>query len=210
MGWFSPTGDFVTCKPFQLVYYLRVRPGACPRGRGSFSFSNQTNTFVNDDSRVRVPLRSSQTIVILTTLEVSFMLLESIYSTSTSQDDHHLRLLYFLVQTTNQAWARFGFWLIQFCSNEQKRIFLNPAPSQSHPVLSKNNIPIHWTKNTVRWLEQTGGEQKLYILFNLINLVKSHLYWWNINKPHSKTKEQTHEIQLNFCEIQVLTRSYEI
>jgi hypothetical protein len=48
-------------------------------------------------------LRSSQTIVILTTLEVSFMLLESIYSTSTGQDDHHLRLLYFLVQTTNQA-----------------------------------------------------------------------------------------------------------
>jgi len=50
--------------------------------------------FVNDDSRVirtMLHLVASLTISILTMVEVSFMFLESIYSTGVSQD-HHLQL----------------------------------------------------------------------------------------------------------------------
>ena len=60
-------------------------------------------------------------------------------------------------------------------------------------------------KNTVRWPNWIGGERDLS--FNLIypiNLIKSRLYWWNINKTHSKTKDQTHGIQLNSAKMQVL------
>ncbi len=45
---------------------------------------------------------------------------------------------------------------------------------------------------------------------DLIGLIKSSLNWWNINKSHSKTKKQTHKIQLNFCKIQVLMKTNKI
>jgi len=47
---------------------------------------------VNDDSRVvRMMLQvvASPTIIRMTTVEVSFMLLENIYSTGITNDDHH-------------------------------------------------------------------------------------------------------------------------
>jgi hypothetical protein len=51
---------------------------------------------VNDDSRVvRMTFQvvASPTIVILMTLEVSFMLLENIYSTGITHDDHHMTIV---------------------------------------------------------------------------------------------------------------------
>jgi hypothetical protein len=50
---------------------------------------------VNDTSEVLLQVVASPTIVILTTLEVSFMLLENIYSTDVTHGDHHLRPSYF-------------------------------------------------------------------------------------------------------------------
>ncbi len=55
-------------------------------------------TIVNDDSRViRMMLQvvASPTIVILMTLELSFMLLENIYSTGITHDDRHMTILIF-------------------------------------------------------------------------------------------------------------------
>jgi len=54
---------------------------------------------VNDDFRVvrmRLQVVVSPTIVILTTLEVSFLLLENIYSTGFTHDNSHI----FIVQAT--------------------------------------------------------------------------------------------------------------
>jgi hypothetical protein len=68
-------------------------------------------TIVNDNSKViRMipPLGASLTIIILTTLEVSFMLLESsimllenIYCTGITHGDRQLQLSYFVVQATD-------------------------------------------------------------------------------------------------------------
>ena len=56
-------------------------------------------TIVNDDSRVIIltlQVVASPTIVILKTLEVSFMLLENIYSTGTTHDDRHMTNVIYL------------------------------------------------------------------------------------------------------------------
>ncbi len=44
-------------------------------------------TIVNDDSIMMLQVVASPTIIILTTLEVSFMLLANIYSTGITHDD---------------------------------------------------------------------------------------------------------------------------
>jgi hypothetical protein len=51
-------------------------------------------------SEVVLQVVASPTIIILTTLEVSFMLLEITYSTGVTHEDHHLRSLYFIAQAT--------------------------------------------------------------------------------------------------------------
>ncbi len=56
-------------------------------------------TIVNDNSRViRIELQvlASTTIVILTTLEVSFTLLENIYSTDITHDDSYMMIVIYL------------------------------------------------------------------------------------------------------------------
>ncbi len=53
-------------------------------------------TIVNDDStvvRMTVQVVASPTIVILMTLEVSFMLLENIYITGITHDDRHMTIV---------------------------------------------------------------------------------------------------------------------
>jgi hypothetical protein len=55
--------------------------------------------FINDDSRVvrmMFQIVASPTIVILMTLEVSFRLIENIYSTSITHDDHHMTIIIYL------------------------------------------------------------------------------------------------------------------
>jgi hypothetical protein len=54
---------------------------------------------VNDDSRVvRITLQyvTSTTIIILTTLEVSFMLLDNVYSTGITHDDRHMTIVIYI------------------------------------------------------------------------------------------------------------------
>ncbi len=46
--------------------------------------------------RMMLQVVASHTIVILMTLEVSFMLLENIYSTGVTHDDHHMRIVVYL------------------------------------------------------------------------------------------------------------------
>ncbi len=46
-------------------------------------------------SEVTLQVVASPMIIILTTLEVSFVLLDNIYSTGITHDDHHLRSSYF-------------------------------------------------------------------------------------------------------------------
>jgi hypothetical protein len=53
------------------------------------------NSFIIQATEVMLQVVASPTIVILMTLEVSFMLLENIYSTRVTHDDCHLRLSYF-------------------------------------------------------------------------------------------------------------------
>ncbi len=54
------------------------------------------------ESREVIPQHeASLMMAILTTLEVSFMILENIYSTGITHDNCHLRLSYFLVQAGN-------------------------------------------------------------------------------------------------------------
>ncbi len=48
---------------------------------------------VNDDSIMTLQVVASPTIVILTTLEVSFMLLANIYSRGLTRDDCHMMIL---------------------------------------------------------------------------------------------------------------------
>jgi hypothetical protein len=53
-------------------------------------------TIVNDDSIMMLQVVASPTIIILTTLEVSFMLLSNIYSRGITHDNRNI----FLVQVT--------------------------------------------------------------------------------------------------------------
>jgi hypothetical protein len=46
-----------------------------------------------ESSKVTLQVVASPMIVILTTLEVSFMLLENIYDTGITHDDHHIFIL---------------------------------------------------------------------------------------------------------------------
>ncbi len=50
---------------------------------------------------------TSPTIIILLTLEVSFTLLENIYSEVITHDDLHLRLSYFIVKATVETADKF-------------------------------------------------------------------------------------------------------
>ncbi len=101
-------------------------------------------------------------------------------------------------------WMECEFWKI-------------PFPVNLIPFNQKNTVPVHSIK--ILFDDRTRSVMKeIYhslsfislILFNLIYLVKSCLYWWNINKTHSKTKEQMQEIQINSAKIQVLMRTNEI
>jgi hypothetical protein len=51
---------------------------------------------INDDSIMMLQVVVSPTIIILTTLEVSFMLLANIYSRGDTQDDHHVMIVIYL------------------------------------------------------------------------------------------------------------------
>ncbi len=53
-------------------------------------------TIINDDSIMMLQVVASPTIVILTTLEVSFMLLANIYSRGVTHDDHHVMIVIYL------------------------------------------------------------------------------------------------------------------
>jgi hypothetical protein len=53
-------------------------------------------TIVNDDSIMSLQVVASPTIIILTTLEVSFMLLAHIYSRGITHDDHHVMIVIYL------------------------------------------------------------------------------------------------------------------
>jgi hypothetical protein len=57
-----------------------------------------------ESSEVTLQVVVSPTIIILTALEVSFILLENIYSTSVTHDNRHLRLSYF--------YSRVHCWLL--------------------------------------------------------------------------------------------------
>jgi hypothetical protein len=57
-------------------------------------------------SEVMHQVVASPTIIILTTLEVSFTLLENIYSTGVTHEDRHLRSLYFIAQATRVKLTR--------------------------------------------------------------------------------------------------------
>ena len=50
---------------------------------------------INDEYRV-VSIVATPTIVILMTLEVSFLLLENFYSTGITHDDHHITIVNYL------------------------------------------------------------------------------------------------------------------
>jgi hypothetical protein len=50
-------------------------------------------TIVNDDSIMMLQVVASPTIVILTTLEVSFMLLANIYGRGVTHDIHHVMII---------------------------------------------------------------------------------------------------------------------
>jgi hypothetical protein len=51
---------------------------------------------VNDDSIMTLQVEASPTIIILTTLEVPFMLLANIYSTGITHDDCHVTIVIYL------------------------------------------------------------------------------------------------------------------
>jgi len=53
-------------------------------------------TIVNDDSIMTLQVVASPTIVILMTLEVSFMLLANIYSRGITHDDRHVMIVIYL------------------------------------------------------------------------------------------------------------------
>ncbi len=102
---------------------------------------------------------------------------------------------------------RAGMGEIEFCTY--------PAPFKwTQWYLKKIPLPVSLIlfnqKILLPLIDQTGlvvNEIERDLSFNLINIIKSYLYWWNINKSHSKTKQQTHEIPLNLCKIQVLMRT---
>jgi hypothetical protein len=51
---------------------------------------------VNDDYKMMLQVVAPPTIVILTTLEVSFMLLPNIYCRGVTHDDHHVMIVIYL------------------------------------------------------------------------------------------------------------------
>ncbi len=53
-------------------------------------------TIVNDNSVMMLQVVASHTIVILITLEVSFMLLANIYSSGITHDDRHVMIIKYL------------------------------------------------------------------------------------------------------------------
>ncbi len=53
-------------------------------------------TIVNDDSIMTLQVVASPTIIILMTLEVSFMLLANIYSRGVTHDDSHVMIVIYL------------------------------------------------------------------------------------------------------------------
>ncbi len=94
--------------------------------------------------------------------------------------------------------------------------FKNIIPGQSHPVQSNKYCSCLFNKKyycsmlRTDWWCMRMNEIYCSISFNLVYLIKSHLYWCNINKSCSKNKKQTHKIQLNLCKIQVLMRTNEM
>jgi hypothetical protein len=67
--------------------------------RGNFEASGlyyKHITILNDDSIMMLQVVVSPTIVILTTLEVSFMLLPNIYSRGITHDDCHVMIVIYL------------------------------------------------------------------------------------------------------------------
>ncbi len=53
-------------------------------------------TIVNDNSIMMLQVVASPTIIVLMTLEVSFMLLANIYSRGITHDDHHVTIVMYL------------------------------------------------------------------------------------------------------------------
>ncbi len=111
------------------------------------------------------------------------------------------------------------FWQIPSCSNELNWNFEKYRSWSISSCPAKKNIPLLFIQQKILFDDQTGSVVKeIYhsilfiplILFNLAYLIESCLYWWNISKTHSKTKEQTHQIHLNSAKIQVLMRTNKI
>ncbi len=96
------TAEFIVAiKSFTALTEASLKRNTCAYPSCSLCYKN--TTIVNDTSRVIRKMividapSCGATIVILTTLEVSFMLLdlESIYSKGVTHDDHHLQSSYF-------------------------------------------------------------------------------------------------------------------
>jgi len=77
---------FMAQAPRFIIYRVRVSCG----------LYNKHITIVNDDSVMTLQVVASPTIVILTTLEVSFMLLANIYSRGVTRDDRRVTIVIYL------------------------------------------------------------------------------------------------------------------
>ncbi len=88
------------------------------------------------------------------------------------------------------AWGRLSFWLI-LCSIQMNGMGLFKI---QFPV---SLIPFNQKILFDDWARLLVNINEWDLLFNLISLIKYYLYWWNINKSCTKTKEQAHQILLN-------------
>jgi hypothetical protein len=66
---------------------------------------------VNDDSIMTLQVVASPTIVILTTLEVSFMLLAKIYSRGITHDNRHVTIVIYLLYRTLNFQIELCLWI---------------------------------------------------------------------------------------------------
>jgi hypothetical protein len=127
-----------------------------------------------------------------------------------------LALLRMIVNTASkfgsiQAWAGLSFWLIPSCSNERNGIFFiyryRSISSCSIKKCRSHSLNKKYRSMTGpdRWWKKSTVPSLLSHESHSISFIS-----WNLNITHSKTKEQTHEIQLSSAKIHVLMRTNEI
>ncbi len=91
---FSYKFDLFWTGQLQFSYTLpRFRPVSSSLSSGQYY---KHNMIVNDDYIMTLQVVASDMIVILTNLEVSFMLLANIYSTGVTHDDRHVTSIIYL------------------------------------------------------------------------------------------------------------------